>query len=174
MRTASKKCSNGVPHPELQDLPREALVALWQQHFRHPAPKGMSNPLLIRAIAYEIQRQERGGLKRPELRALLKASQTEARPSSSDSGEVSSDLPASLEMSAPKSPRTGSVQKNRQRMRATLKPGTRLVRNWQGKANVVDVHAQGFRWNGNVYKSLTAIAAKITGTHQSGPRFFRT
>ena len=54
----------------------------------------------------------------------------------------------------------------------TLTPGTRLVREWQGKVHVVDVMEEGFRWNGRVYSSLSKIARKITGTRWSGPRFF--
>ena len=58
--------------------------------------------------------------------------------------------------------------------RPALRPGTTLVRNWQGQAHVVDVYQEGFGWNGKIYKSLTSIALEITGVHWSGPRFFRT
>lgn len=54
----------------------------------------------------------------------------------------------------------------------TLTPGTRLVREWQGKVHVVDVMEEGFRWNGCLYPSLSKIAREITGTRWSGPQFF--
>jgi len=53
-----------------------------------------------------------------------------------------------------------------------LTPGTRLVREWQGRVHVVDVMNEAFRWNGGAYSSLSRIAREITGTRWSGPRFF--
>ncbi len=50
--------------------------------------------------------------------------------------------------------------------------GTRLVREWNGVKHVVDVDDDGIRYLGKTYKSLTAVATKITGAHWSGPRFF--
>lgn len=54
----------------------------------------------------------------------------------------------------------------------SLKPGTRLVREWRGVTHSVLVHSDGFEWNGERYGSLTLIAEQITGAHWSGPRFF--
>ncbi|MDE0589076.1 DUF2924 domain-containing protein [Halocynthiibacter sp. C4] len=53
-----------------------------------------------------------------------------------------------------------------------LKSGGRLLREWNGITHVVDVTDDGFIWKGETYRSLTAIARAITGTHWSGPRFF--
>lgn len=53
-----------------------------------------------------------------------------------------------------------------------LRPGARLVREWNGIAHTVDVVDGGFRYKDRVYVSLTAIAREITGVHWSGPRFF--
>lgn len=50
--------------------------------------------------------------------------------------------------------------------------GTRLVREWNGRMHVVEVTDDGFVWNGKSYRSLSAIAKRITGAHWSGPRFF--
>lgn len=54
----------------------------------------------------------------------------------------------------------------------TLRPGTQLVREWNGRSHRVDVTKEGFRYNGDNHKSLSAIAHLITGTTWSGPRFF--
>ncbi|MGJ0507600.1 MAG: DUF2924 domain-containing protein [Methylocystis sp.] len=54
----------------------------------------------------------------------------------------------------------------------SLKPGTRLVREWRGATHSVLVDSDGFEWNGELDSSLTLIAEKITGAHWSGPRFF--
>ncbi|PPB81349.1 Protein of unknown function (DUF2924) [Albidovulum inexpectatum] len=58
------------------------------------------------------------------------------------------------------------------RVSPRLKPGGRLVREWNGVTHVVDVTEDGFAWNGRSYRSLSAIARAITGAHWSGPRFF--
>jgi hypothetical protein len=53
-----------------------------------------------------------------------------------------------------------------------LKPGTELVREFQGQRHTVIITADGFRWRDADYSSLTAIACAITGTNWNGPRFF--
>ncbi len=51
--------------------------------------------------------------------------------------------------------------------------GTRLCRDWKGKTYEVLVHQDGkFEYDGEIYRSLTAIAEKITGTHWNGKKFF--
>jgi hypothetical protein len=56
--------------------------------------------------------------------------------------------------------------------RRRLKPGTVLVRDYQGQRHTVTVVSDGFDWQGATYPSLSAIARAITGTAWSGPRFF--
>jgi hypothetical protein len=53
-----------------------------------------------------------------------------------------------------------------------LKPGTVLVREYQGRRHTVTTVRDGFDWQGITYRSLSAIARAITGTAWSGPRFF--
>ena len=53
-----------------------------------------------------------------------------------------------------------------------LKPGARLLREWNGVSHVVDVTDEGYLWHGQQYRSLSAVARTITGAHWSGPRFF--
>lgn len=55
---------------------------------------------------------------------------------------------------------------------SSMRLGTRLVREWQGRAHEVIVVNGGFLWSGNTYRSLSEIARLITGTRWSGPRFF--
>jgi hypothetical protein len=56
--------------------------------------------------------------------------------------------------------------------RRQLKPGTVLVREYQGRRHTVTTARDGFEWQGTTYSSLSAIARAITGTSWSGPRFF--
>jgi hypothetical protein len=53
-----------------------------------------------------------------------------------------------------------------------IKPGTRLIRQWEGKTHQVTVSESGFEYNGEQYKSLSVIARLITGTRWSGSLFF--
>ena len=53
-----------------------------------------------------------------------------------------------------------------------LAPGTRLLREWQGRTHHVTVLPVGFEHEGKTYRSLSAIARSITGTPWSGPLFF--
>ena len=53
------------------------------------------------------------------------------------------------------------------------KSGTKFIREWQGTVHEVLTLENGqFAYRGKTHKSLTLIAKLITGTHQSGPRFF--
>lgn len=54
-----------------------------------------------------------------------------------------------------------------------LTPGTRLIREWNGRTIAVEVTGDGtFLWNDQSYGSLSEIARVVTGAHWSGPRFF--
>ncbi len=54
---------------------------------------------------------------------------------------------------------------------AAIRPGTQLVRDWNGRRYQVEVSDDGYVMNGERFKSLSAIALHITGTSWSGPRF---
>lgn len=53
-----------------------------------------------------------------------------------------------------------------------VQPGGRLLREWNGVTHVVEVTPDGYLWQGQTHRSLSAIARQITGAHWSGPRFF--
>jgi hypothetical protein len=53
-----------------------------------------------------------------------------------------------------------------------LKPGTTVIREYQGVRHIVTISEAGFVWEGRVYSSLSAIAHAITGAKWNGPRFF--
>jgi len=56
--------------------------------------------------------------------------------------------------------------------RPALSSGRHLVREWNGRTYQVRVGDHDFEMDGKKYKSLSAIAQKITGAHWSGQRFF--
>ena len=127
----------------LADLPRPALVERWQALYRADPPKGISRPLLVRAIAYEIQAKRYGGLKPATDRRLRMFA----------NGAANGDHGG--RKTAP-----------------TLQSGARLVREWNGTTHVVEVVEGAYVWNGDRHRSLSAIARTITGARWSGPRFF--
>ena len=53
-----------------------------------------------------------------------------------------------------------------------LGPGARLTRTWKGRKIEVVVELEGFRWEGQLYPSLSAVATAIVGSRWNGPRFF--
>ena len=54
---------------------------------------------------------------------------------------------------------------------ATPSTGTHLVREWNGRTYRVEVTDEGYVLDGTTYRSLSAVAKRITGTAWSGPRF---
>jgi Protein of unknown function (DUF2924) len=137
-----------------KDATREALSRLprldirelreeWCRLYKADASRHLSRELLIRAVAYRMQEVALGGL-RPERQRQLR--------------QIAMEL---------KQTGTAAI-----RLRPQLKPGTRLMREWQGRTYEVVVLDDGFSWHGTHCRSLSAIARKITGTAWSGPLFF--
>jgi hypothetical protein len=58
------------------------------------------------------------------------------------------------------------------RKQVALTPGTRLIREWNGRTIAVEVNESGFLWDDRSWRSLSEIAREVTGAHWSGPRFF--
>jgi len=56
--------------------------------------------------------------------------------------------------------------------RPEIKPGTRLVRIYNGTRYSVLVQAKGYEYKGVIYGSLSNIATEITGTRRNGWEFF--
>ena len=51
--------------------------------------------------------------------------------------------------------------------------GARIVKEWKGKIYTVIITSDGrYEYDGEVYRSLSAVADKITGTHWNGKKFF--
>lgn len=80
-------------------------------------------------------------------------------------GGLPSATKRALRSAAPSKGRSSAV-------RRSLSPGARLVREWNGIVHEVDVVGDDYIWQGETYRSLTAIACRITGAKWSGPRFF--
>jgi hypothetical protein len=126
----------------LANRPTQDLRVAWRQLHRTGPPLGLSRDLLIRALAHQLQEQSYGGVGRALRRRL------QSLAGASEKATMAAD--------------PGVV----------LKAGTTLVRQWRGHTHTVLVHTHGFEHEGQLYRSLTAIAERITEAHWSGPRFF--
>ncbi len=68
---------------------------------------------------------------------------------------------------------TTPSDRNRRQLDSRLPlPGVLLSRKWQGRTILVEVLAQGFRYDNRHYASLSAIAVAVTGTRWNGLAFF--
>jgi hypothetical protein len=119
-----------------------ALRAAWRDAYRTPPPN-ITPELMARAVASRLQDRRHGGLPSSVTREIARLT-TRLR--------KTDDVVGLHEV--------------------RLKPGTRLVRGWNGRTINVLVTADGFEFDGQKYRSLTRISHEVTGTHWSGPRFF--
>ena len=118
---------------------------------------------LVRRIAWRLQSDDEGGLsERAIARAAELAKDAEIR--------VTAPRQAATDVVAER-PRTKTVALPQVRD-AGLAPGTRLRREWRGKMAVVTVLPAGFDYDGEIYRSLSAVAKTITGTKWNGHVFF--
>ena len=76
-------------------------------------------------------------------------------------------------LSAPLLAKLGRIEAGQDRTATpVLKSGGRLLREWNGVTHVIDATQEGYHWQGQHHRSLSAIARAITGAQWSGPRFF--
>jgi hypothetical protein len=78
-----------------------------------------------------------------------------------------------LSSKSPASERTATMQKSLSDDKRLPPPGTILTRNYKGHALEVRVLSKGFEFEGEVYRTLSAVAKSITGSHCNGYHFFR-
>jgi hypothetical protein len=137
------------------------LRAKYAQVFREETRVG-NKAWLVKRIIWRLQALAEGDLSE---RARRRAA------------ELAQD--ADLRLSPPRQKQitSASIQKNG-KARALANghlplPGTILTRWYKGQTVKVQVLRHGFECEGQVYKSLSAVAKAITGSHTSGFLFFR-
>lgn len=126
-------------------------------------PRSRHKTYLVRRIAWRLQALAEGGLsERARRRAEELANEADVRVTPprtfsrpTDSQQVSMRL--AISSGDPRLP----------------SPGTALVRQYKGQTIRVLVLSDGLEFDGNHYKSLSAVARVITGTHCNGYRFFK-
>lgn len=133
--------------PRLAALPGKTMGELkqdWRELFGTEPPP-FNRRFLESRLAYRIQELAFGGLSE-ETRARLEALSRDER----------------------------YVGRARIKKRPDDRPveGTRLIREWGGAEHCVTVLRNGYEYRGQIYKSLSPVARRITGTPTNGPMFF--
>ena len=149
---------------------REQLIKRWRKLFKSTPAKNLSLPMIRRIVGYQLQCKTHGGLSRAA-KSALKAPLSAALTASSPKQMFCEENEKHGEGTARAVVDSYYTSKERSRI-SYLKPESHLIREWNGRTYRVDVKAEGFVMDGKAYKSLTAIAQRITGTRWSGPRFF--
>lgn len=122
---------------------------------------------LVRRIAWQIQALAEGDL---ASRAIEQARRR--------AGELACD--ADLRLRPPKGPvapivSCGGVASSPMpihRDERVPPPGTILTRQFKGVVHRVEILPNGFEYDGEIYRSLSAVAHTITGSHWNGMLFF--
>ena len=113
-----------------------------------------NKPYLIKKIAYRLQETVCGGL----------------------SYEAKSQIAKFIEKYDPinnKALRSdATIKRNISRDRRLPIPGTLITKNYKGTDIRVKILEKGFECNGKIYRTLTAIAKEVTGSHWNGYLFF--
>jgi hypothetical protein len=120
----------------------DALRTMWAEHLGVPPP-GQSTEILRRRLAWELQARTYGGLSAETKRRLRQLHDRFTRDPTFTPSPI-----------------------------LDLKPGTVLLREWNGARHQVRVLHDGFEYGGQRYGSLSEIARAITGQRWSGPLFF--
>jgi len=125
-------------------------------------PRSRNKQWLIKRIAWRLQADEEGDLSERARRRAM---------------ELAND--ADLRVSAPRKPKVTSTDGPTKTVPARFRsdarlpvPGAVITRQYKGELLQVKVLPGGFEYEGEVYKSLSAVAKAITGTHWNGYHFF--
>jgi hypothetical protein len=127
----------------LSELTIFELRGEWRRLHRTPPPMRLSCDLLTRGITYKLQERAHGGLSTATARKL----------------EHANADPQSRGAAKPVQP-------------ISLRPGTRLVREWRGVTHMVLIHADGVEWRGQRYRFPHYSRAKDHGRPLVGPAVF--
>lgn len=147
---------------ELQNKTVNQLVQRYEQVFKEEC-RSRNKQYLIRRIAWRLQANDEGGLSRAALKKAAELAEdaetrvTAPRKTSSEGVKLISPEPDSFVDWDPRLPPPGNI----------------VERQYKGKMIRVIVLNEGFEYEGRRYKSLTAIAKEVSGSHCNGFLFFR-
>jgi hypothetical protein len=139
------------------------LRARYQDLFGEPTRTG-NRDFLVKRLAWRVQSLAEGGLsERAKRRAAELARDADLRTSLPRPPRVTGST--SVTLPVPEQPRRTSHDR-------LPGPGTVLTRTYRGTRVSVTVLPHGFDYQGQVYRSLSAVAKAVTGSHWNGHLFF--
>jgi hypothetical protein len=144
----------------LQKMTPKELREKYAEVFGEASRSG-NKQWLVKRIIWRMQANAEGGLSERALRRAM---------------ELAND--ADLRLKAPLPSRSTAAQAVTKpaTFSATGRlplPGSTITRQYKGRLLEVVVRENGFDFEGETYRSLSAVAKKITGTHTNGFLFFR-
>jgi hypothetical protein len=128
------------------------------------ATAGNNKPWLIKRIAWRLQARVEGDLSE---RARQRAAEL------ADDADLRMTPPRTIPISAVPVERTKTATLRIKGDDRLPVPGSILTRDYKGETLQVQVLTDGFEFEGQRYKSLSAVAKAITGSHCNGFLFFR-
>lgn len=118
---------------------------------------------LIRRIIWRMQSLEQGGLSE---RAIRQANEL------ANGADLRVTAPRESKLSPDAAERTKTMDCRIEGSSRVPLPGTVITRRYKGRLIQVKVVTDGFEFEGEYFKSLSAVAKKITGSHWNGNKFF--
>lgn len=141
---------------QLSELTIGQLAAKYEKLFGEKC-RSRNRRYVHRRIAWKLQADDEGGLSE---QAILRATVV--------AGE------SLIRLTPPKARRSTKESQVPEKWDPRLPaPGNLIERTYKGKTLHVLVMTDGFEYDGERYKSLTAVARAITGTHCNGFHFFK-
>ena len=145
----------------LNDLTVSQLAQRFEELFGEPC-LSRHRKYLIRRISWRLQANAEGGLsERARKRAEELAEDAEVR------------VTAPREKRTDNEPTPAMIKMMPGRDSRLPPPGNWIERPYKGRTVRVLVVADGFEYEGQRYKSLSAVAKAVTGSHTNGFLFFR-
>ncbi len=126
----------------LQNLTIKELQSMYFEYFNDEVPIGLTKSFLIKDILWKLEFGENSDILQKRIDKLVS------------------------EYSKSKSVNINKVKQ------FGVTAGTKFIREFKGEKHEVIAIENGFKYKNKTYKSLSAIANVITGTHWNGKKFF--
>ena len=127
---------------KLKLLSNKELQTKWQEIFNIPVPKGYTKSYLVKELTWYYKYKKLPSKLQNQINNLV------------DNYETTKSV---------------NIKKIR-KFEVTI--GTKFIREFKGEKYEVIAVDGGFNFNGKLYKTLSAVANVITGTHWNGKKFF--
>ena len=134
--------ATNISMDNLKSLTTKELKNKWQEIFKMPAPKGYTKSYLVKELTWYYQYNKLPSKLQNQINNLVNNYE-----------------------------KTKNINiKKLKKFEVTI--GTKFIREFKGEKYEVMAVEGGFNFKGKIYKTLSAVANVITGTHWNGKKFF--